>query len=766
MAAGSIIIDLLMKTGSFETNTKKASNSLNKFKKDAIDVGKVVAVTGAAITTAAAGIAAAWAKSTAETGKELDRLSKLSNTSAETFQKYAYAAKTVGIEQEKLSDIFKDFQDRVGDFITTGGGPMKDFFEIIAPKVGVTAEAFRNLSGPEAMGLFFDSLQKANLSQSELVFFMEAMASDSTLLIPLLKDNARGFKDLGDEAARLGAIMNNETIKAAKELDSNLNRLNGMVDNFKVKLANEALPVINDFIDELMNSSTKTDELGKSIKSVSSDKSLETWVKNAASLLAGLGDVAIWVGKAINQIVLSTKAVGADVGNTLGGMYNDLYNIGGLGSLFNPDEVAKAEKRRIKAQELRDKIVGEANKNLSELRGFETPLSDALDRVLNKKTSAVNAVSETLKNFSQWGLVQESDGKPPAKNDTKKTVGGGSKSDPAGDYIRQLNEQIALLGKETEYEKTLANIQLGKYGALSQYQKDDILGKAQTLDLLKQAQEETEKYQAFIDDVTGAGALREHNKELEWLKKAWDEGAISAERYKELTDEITEKFNASTGVMSEFALQASRNIQDTLGNTLADVLKGNFDNIGRAWGDMIIDMVAQAAAANLNEALFGKTGTGGMIGDVLGSLFGGPANIGAVSASPIVSGFDFNMGGAYGFGSIGFDGGGYTGAGGKYEPAGIVHKGEVVWSQDDVRRHGGVSRVESMRLRGYSSGGVVGGGSTAPGQPNVQVNVINNGQPMQAQTNTRFDGEKMIVDVVLKDLYVNGPIAKAMAGAR
>lgn len=44
--------------------------------------------------------------------------------------------------------------------------------------------------------------------------------------------------------------------------------------------------------------------------------------------------------------------------------------------------------------------------------------------------------------------------------------------------------------------------------------------------------------------------------------------------------------------------------------------------------------------------------------------------------------------------------GGYTGAGGKYEPAGTVHKGEVVFSQEDVARAGGVSSVEAMRLTG------------------------------------------------------------------
>lgn len=52
--------------------------------------------------------------------------------------------------------------------------------------------------------------------------------------------------------------------------------------------------------------------------------------------------------------------------------------------------------------------------------------------------------------------------------------------------------------------------------------------------------------------------------------------------------------------------------------------------------------------------------------------------------------------------------GGYTGDGGKWQPAGVVHAGEVVWSQEDVKAHGGVMAVEQMRRwRGYAEGGIV-----------------------------------------------------------
>lgn len=59
--------------------------------------------------------------------------------------------------------------------------------------------------------------------------------------------------------------------------------------------------------------------------------------------------------------------------------------------------------------------------------------------------------------------------------------------------------------------------------------------------------------------------------------------------------------------------------------------------------------------------------------------------------------------------TTGFMQGGYTGPGGKYVPAGIVHKGEVVFSQDDIKMIGGVQVVEAFRKGklGYANGGVV-----------------------------------------------------------
>lgn len=64
----------------------------------------------------------------------------------------------------------------------------------------------------------------------------------------------------------------------------------------------------------------------------------------------------------------------------------------------------------------------------------------------------------------------------------------------------------------------------------------------------------------------------------------------------------------------------------------------------------------------------------------------------------------------------GYAEGGYTGAGGKHQVAGVVHAGEVVWSQDDIARAGGVGMVEAWRrgLPGYAAGGVVNPLANAP----------------------------------------------------
>ncbi|WIT94245.1 hypothetical protein MHMKNFAF_00038 [Klebsiella phage vB_KpnS_2146-302] len=74
----------------------------------------------------------------------------------------------------------------------------------------------------------------------------------------------------------------------------------------------------------------------------------------------------------------------------------------------------------------------------------------------------------------------------------------------------------------------------------------------------------------------------------------------------------------------------------------------------------------------------------------------------------------FDGGGTFSFANMfskGFSGGGYTGDGGKYEPKGVVHGGEFVFTKEATQRLGPENLYRLMR--GYASGGLVGGNASS-----------------------------------------------------
>ncbi|MDA3566169.1 tape measure protein [Acinetobacter baumannii] len=130
----------------------------------------------------------------------------------------------------------------------------------------------------------------------------------------------------------------------------------------------------------------------------------------------------------------------------------------------------------------------------------------------------------------------------------------------------------------------------------------------------------------------------------------------------------------------------------------------------------------------------------------------------------------------------GFADGGYTGNGLKHTPAGIVHKGEVVWSQEDIKRWGGVSVVESMRQSkpsGYANGGYVSNntseaiatrrearqfdainsGRIEKSQPNV---IINNYSNEKVETSTNSDGDLMVTIGKMLDQKIDAGVDRGI----
>jgi hypothetical protein len=122
--------------------------------------------------------------------------------------------------------------------------------------------------------------------------------------------------------------------------------------------------------------------------------------------------------------------------------------------------------------------------------------------------------------------------------------------------------------------------------------------------------------------------------------------------------------------------------------------------------------------------------------------------------------------------SQGFAEGGYTGPGGKYDEAGIVHKGEGVLSQRDMRALGGPAAFEQFRSslhRGYADGGVAGlppavarnySLDAAPAAPIVNV-IEDASKAGQVETVQNQDGSYS-TNVFVRNIRSGGDEARAL----
>lgn len=153
------------------------------------------------------------------------------------------------------------------------------------------------------------------------------------------------------------------------------------------------------------------------------------------------------------------------------------------------------------------------------------------------------------------------------------------------------------------------------------------------------------------------------------------------------------------------------------GRSAAEAFASVLDKIQTKLLDMATDQLMAAAFG-------GKGGAGGLLGSLLGAAgLGGAANSNV--ASSYASAAAAAAPGVYG---PGFAAGGYTGAGGKYEPAGIVHRGEYVFPAEVVSRHFGLIAGMDRHLRGYAGGGFVGGAT--PANINMPVANSSSGPPI------------------------------------
>jgi lambda family phage tail tape measure protein len=173
------------------------------------------------------------------------------------------------------------------------------------------------------------------------------------------------------------------------------------------------------------------------------------------------------------------------------------------------------------------------------------------------------------------------------------------------------------------------------------------------------------------------------------------------------------------------------NVYQAVSGLVGNIFKGMEDALFQfaMKGKMDFSSLADSIIADMIRIAIQQSVTAPLAG-MIGNLFGGGVN-GVSTASAI------QQGGGDGIGALislnGWASGGYTGDGGRYEPAGIVHKGEGVLSQDDMRSLGGRSGFERLRrsLRGYANGGTVG----YPALPSATATGSMPGQDLQVVVN-------------------------------
>lgn len=245
---GRLTLDLLVQTAEFTgplSQAERQARTASKNIASSFDIATFAAKTlGAVVAGVSVASLVEFANQTIETGSEIKKFAQLSNTSVREFQYYAKGAETAGISMESFADKMKDMQDRIGDFQQTGGGPLADFFENIAPLVGVTIQQFQKLSGPQALQLYYDSLQKVGASQNDMKFYMEAIISDSSLLIPLLQNGGEGFKKWGEAAEQANAILSEDMIQNLALAKENLRLMDLQWQGLEARLINNVVPVV------------------------------------------------------------------------------------------------------------------------------------------------------------------------------------------------------------------------------------------------------------------------------------------------------------------------------------------------------------------------------------------------------------------------------------------------------------------------------------------------------------------------------------------
>jgi hypothetical protein len=358
---------------------------------------------------------------------------------------------------------------------------------------------------------------------------------------------------------------------------------------------------------------------------------------------------------------------------------------------------------------------------------------DAELALINKKLSAVD--DELLRNYQLLYLDQKRIDQEQKAVD-KKTQ---ANIEEAQFKLDLAKADEAAIKAQKAYEQK--KIQDSAIGGLKQelggQQVEALLGKGETqkaaalskeLELQKLALEYDQlrydlSLQLFAAQQSGNAELTAFLSQQIALTEQLNSGKIDSvnRKYDTLGQKIGSIAEGVGGAVSNGFSGLFNDLLDgtkSFGDSILSAIGGIFKSISQTFLQMATEILQSQATKGLKSllsGLFGGSKSSG-IGSVgggfdFGSLLGGAG--GALFGGAGATGFSFTP-------IAGFASGGYTGSGGKYQPAGIVHAGEYVLRQEVVRSLG-LSRLDALNnLTGYSNGGLVsfgslGGGSTSSG---------------------------------------------------
>ncbi|EET3463975.1 phage tail tape measure protein, partial [Escherichia coli] len=255
----------------------------------------------------------------------------------------------------------------------------------------------------------------------------------------------------------------------------------------------------------------------------------------------------------------------------------------------------------------------------------------------------------------------------------------------------EYKRQLAELGDKVEHQKRLNELaqQAARFEQQQGAKQAAISAQARGL-TDRQAQRESEEQR--LRDVYGdnpdalakaTSALKNTWSAEEQLRGSWMAGLKSG--WGEWAESATDSFSQVKSVATQTF--------DGIAQNMAAMLTGSEQN----WRGFTRSVLSMLTEIFLKQAMVGIVGS---IGSAIGGAFGGGASASTgMAIQAAAANFHFATGG-------------FTGTGGKYEPAGIVHRGEFVFTKEATSRIG-VGNLYRL-MRGYAEGGYVGGaGSSA-----------------------------------------------------